>query len=373
MSTQQQNQSQPYHVLAAQYNLNCATVSWAIREQPDANALRARWDYAQYFPNVSAARVWLRTTFPALERRRVAKRCKKQRGYYQVIAQMNSDPTWYRGSHRSPNCIGKWAHVAVALRVAREKYRDLLAKSIPLDKAGAKPALKYDDFRRVITLAEHVLVLQYHESVEWGAKRNKYPNKRESWCMASLHTKDISASQFLAAHQPPYASGICDATRVGKPLGYLQRGHYLPALLVLLGVVKRVWQRGKERMQLSTEYRVSLRRIVGGTQVYERTLAGQRVDWCAVVGRVTYHAASVAEAIRGARHKVFVQSAPADEVIDYRRCLALGFCKTGIREFADKTGLQVSERYTRGEIAAVVTPDLQQAYSYELQQLGVCG
>lgn len=136
------------------------------------------------------------------------------------------------------------------------------------------------------------------------------------------------------------------------------RGHWLiRAIAELYNLPKVRVPRALKPVQIGDYFALEQVRSVAGVQIYRRTLAGETVDYCAVAGATTYHAATPREAIAGLRHKL--QQARAmearrvardGEVLTAQHGFRLGFCQAGIRAFCDANDLDFGSTYTRGEL-----------------------
>jgi hypothetical protein len=96
------------------------------------------------------------------------------------------------------------------------------------------------------------------------------------------------------------------------------------------------------------------------------------VDFCAVRGDVTFHAATVTEALAGLRSKVRKATLRANgKLVTYDLCRALGFCRDGIASFCQTFDLSPRGQYTPAEIAEHVMSNLTAArpYAAELRTL----
>ncbi len=127
-------------------------------------------------------------------------------------------------------------------------------------------------------------------------------------------------------------------------------------------------------IQMDRAYAVEQLPAVGGVAMYRRTIGGEQVDFCAAWRGLTYHAASIREAIRGLASK----RARARTDDDPRAPLTLsrcrreyGMCESGLRSFAESVGLDPAGAYTRAEIRARLTPDVRATYESDLRTAAI--
>lgn len=157
------------------------------------------------------------------------------------------------------------------------------------------------------------------------------------------------------------------------------RGNYLLNAIVAAGLIERSWS-APLGIRLHAAFDARQVRSLLGWTIWERTLVGEHVDYCAVRRGQTYHAATVKAAIAGLRTKIQAATTRLDRdgKITIETGLKLGFCKAGMRNFADDFGLDENGAYTPQEIEhaikAHVSPNMSldeliQPYRAELRTL----
>ncbi len=141
------------------------------------------------------------------------------------------------------------------------------------------------------------------------------------------------------------------------------RGNYLLDALIAAGVLES--HKGQMNVRLHSAYALEIARKGRHLTIYARTLAGQTVDYCAVAGGVTFHAATVKEGIQGLRGKLRRVSLKANgQILDADAGRRLGFCETGMKAFAEDFDLDYRGAYTPAEIAAAVRRNASAAGKY---------
>jgi hypothetical protein len=96
---------------------------------------------------------------------------------------------------------------------------------------------------------------------------------------------------------------------------------------------------------------------IDGAEMYRRSLGPIEVDFCAVRGGVTFHAATPRSAVDGLARKAQSRARtdkPAD-LISVRTGLKLGFCMAGIRDFCDVNEIDVEASFTRKDLREIVS------------------
>lgn len=159
------------------------------------------------------------------------------------------------------------------------------------------------------------------------------------------------------------------------------RGHWLiRAIIELLGLEPVPVPRGLRAIQGNPHFEVDYVRSLGPVRIYVRRLAGEPVDYCAVVDGETFHAASPREAVKGLHHKVklraekaAVQAAREREVLTAEDGFALGFCEAGMRDFCSLNGLDFDGAYTRAELRQVIDRRRDENLIYWRQELSRIG
>ena len=120
-------------------------------------------------------------------------------------------------------------------------------------------------------------------------------------------------------------------------------------------------------VQLHRIFNVRELRTLGNASIYERTLAGDHYDYCALWHGLTYHAESPHAAVAGLRAKLAEAEQRKNAPIDMALCRTLGFCEEGIRQFCRDFELDPKGRYTAEAIRAAVERDLDQASQYRAE------
>lgn len=148
------------------------------------------------------------------------------------------------------------------------------------------------------------------------------------------------------------------------------RGNYLLNALLQAGIIPE--NKAPLRIALHRAYNVRTIRLGRIVKLYERTLGGEHVDYCAVVGEYTFHAASIREAIAGVREKIKLASLKAKgKLIDLELGRALGFCESGMKSFATTFDLDLKGHYTAEQLAERIKTNVAAAapYASELRTL----
>jgi hypothetical protein len=144
---------------------------------------------------------------------------------------------------------------------------------------------------------------------------------------------------------------------------YSFRGNYILDALVKAEITPA--QEGLKGVRLHEAYNAALVRKGRSIKIYERTLAGDLVDYCAVVHTTTFHAATEKEALRGMRVKLRNANLRAKGgLIDFSFCKKLGFCDIGINQFATTFGFDTKRAYTAEEVASRVRANLTDAIPF---------
>lgn len=144
------------------------------------------------------------------------------------------------------------------------------------------------------------------------------------------------------------------------------RGNYLLDALIEAGVVKA--HKGLMNIRLHSAYDVQIVREAAALKIYERTLGGGHVDFCAVRAGVTFHAPTQKAAVKGLREKVSAKRLRAQgKLISYALGKKLNFCDEGMRAFARAFDLEIGGEYTPEEIAAAVKQNVPAALSFRAE------
>ncbi len=130
---------------------------------------------------------------------------------------------------------------------------------------------------------------------------------------------------------------------------------------VLLSAIKqsRLFSVPTSKISLSVRldkiYDAKLIRTVGHIQIFERTLLGNHVDYCAVLNGVTFHADTVRAAVHGVHTKIKSAAKKRNSPINLKLCKELGFCDSGIKQFCNVFHIDMHGSYSPTEIESLVT------------------
>ena len=255
----------------------------------------------------------------------------------------------------------------------RDKMIELIAKSLKNTYSfSALPQSPQDwnDPDYYLCIAGRTIILRRTDSASWDNSGSRWPSSTSVTRAAYLMREgwdDLNKDGLL--RNAKYIDNILCIWSNGEGLperkiNYEARGNWsLKIISELLGIAPKR-QRGLAHVQLDPHYRVSRTRKIAGIAIYQRTLAGEIIDYCAVRGKDTYHAVSPREAVHGLAAKLATPGSRR-EILDMDYALSLGFCRTGVEQFCDDYKLDCSASYTRAEIQAVVDRGNGKAEKYE--------
>ena len=145
------------------------------------------------------------------------------------------------------------------------------------------------------------------------------------------------------------------------------RGNYLLDALVTAGVLGA--DTALLSIRLHRAYSARLLRSRRALEIWERTLAGEHVDFCARRRNITFHAATEREAVAGLRRKIRARIDAKDRPVTFELCRQLGFCVEGIHSFCLAVELDPSARYSPAEIADAVAAHVADCGPYRAELL----
>jgi hypothetical protein len=120
-------------------------------------------------------------------------------------------------------------------------------------------------------------------------------------------------------------------------------------------------------VRLDKFYGAELVRAIGHIKIWERTLLGEAVDYCAVLNGVTFHADTERLAVHGVHQKIKAATKKRNEPISYKLCKELGFCEAGIKQFCDVFNLDLHDTYSPETIETLVKADTNKASPFEAE------
>jgi hypothetical protein len=126
-------------------------------------------------------------------------------------------------------------------------------------------------------------------------------------------------------------------------------------------------------IQLNKYFGLNLIRKFGNAEIYERTLDGEHLDFCALHNGTTFHAETIKDAIAGCRNKQHAAAKFETEIINKQTGYDLGFCDPGMNQFCNDNNLDIEANYQRKELIKIVSANrsINKKYANELKQLGI--
>jgi len=224
---------------------------------------------------------------------------------------------------------------------------------------------EWNDPDYYLCIAGRTIILHRADSASWdNSASSHWPSSKSISRTAYLLREgwdDLSKDGLLANAQAAQ-HGLAGLSE--RKISYEARGNWLPKIIIdLLGITPQR-QRELAHIQLDPHYRVSLKRKIAGIEIWQRTLAGEIIDYCAVRGKDTYHASTQSEAVKGLAAKLATPGSRR-EVIDMDYALSLGFCRTGVEQFCADYGLNCTCAYRRSEVQALIVSGNGRAKKYE--------
>lgn len=143
------------------------------------------------------------------------------------------------------------------------------------------------------------------------------------------------------------------------------RGNVLLTAIKESGLFAAPESKAPLSVRLDKFYDAKIVRTIGHIKIYERTLLGEQVDYCAVLNGVTFHAETVRTSVSGLHNKIKSAAKKRNEPISFKLCRELGFCKEGIKAFCDAFGLDINDSYSPDKIEALVKADTAKAAPFE--------
>jgi len=127
--------------------------------------------------------------------------------------------------------------------------------------------------------------------------------------------------------------------------------------------------------KINLDRRIRVKKITQRMSItfYKRTIAGVLLDFVAASGRVVFHATTKREALAGLAMKIGGQPRMKQRTkLNFKTCLKLGFCKSGIAEFCDTFHLDINKSYSPEQIGKIIEGDRRaDIYQFELKKAGV--
>lgn len=143
------------------------------------------------------------------------------------------------------------------------------------------------------------------------------------------------------------------------------RGNVLLSAIKQSGLFQVPQSKAPLSVRLDKFYGAEEVRTIGHIKIYERTLLGEFVDFCAVLNGVTFHAETERLAVRGVHQKIKAATKKRNEPISYKLCKELGFCDAGIKQFCEVFSLDLHSSYSPERIEELVKANTEKAAPFE--------
>lgn len=248
--------------------------------------------------------------------------------------------------------------------IKRENWLRRRQKAISLSEALNKTfRASWDEPTTDILFGEFLLHVAWDTDSDWNYYSKRYNRPKNTYSNRRVE---------LLTFGPESIGGgkIVDVYHVNA-----FRGPFLIDAIVRFCNLRPVKvAKGLRKVQLNDYFEITLLRDVCGVQIYSRSIAGQLIDYCALYHNTTYHAATVAATVAGLKNKIREHAAHEGEIINYEAARKLGYCDTGIRNFATDNELDIDAQYTRAELRNIVLRRRElnyDKYRDELRTLGI--
>lgn len=250
-------------------------------------------------------------------------------------------------------------------KIEQEKIEYMKKRNYYSLKGFPREAQNWNDGDYLLKIAGRLIKFHRSDSASWSGKYRacRWPDSTSITRTASLMRLDcenLSAESLLKS-----------LNIVEKKINYEARGKWLINTVCELLEIKPVPVRGKSHIQLDNHFTINLSRKIGNVEIWERKLAGELYDYCAVRGKDTYHADTQLEAIQGLQRKLALPGM-RHEKIDMNYAISLGFCRSGVVNFCEDYGLDEKKIYSRTEIQQKISEGngLAEKYERELEKAG---
>jgi hypothetical protein len=210
-------------------------------------------------------------------------------------------------------------------------------------------------------------VVRHDETEDW----DKYS---KSWHNAHGPYREIT-DRYVTAYQN---GSILTSIHLNSFAG----NFLFNAIVEALKVQKVKVAKELKAVQLVEYFGVKPLKSINNVALYERTLAGETVDYCAVANGVTFHALTIDAAISGLREKLEKAAKVETERIDRENTVLnyayvhekYGFCESGTRSFCELNGLDFDGEYTLRQVREALVKNREancSRYKAELKQIGI--
>lgn len=263
------------------------------------------------------------------------------------------------------------------LQVSHIKYREALLGAIGKVRRydiSSLPRTPQDwcSPQYILHIGGRDILLSRTDSASWDNPQSHYPSSSSITRTASLLPMgwdDVSDTALISLNRT-YFSSLKNLAE--KSINYEARGNWVRKIIIELLNIPAAAKRGYMHIQLDAHYRISKIRQIGKVEIWSRTLAGDVIDYCAMRGKDTYHAAAPRAAVRGLAAKLAVPGSRR-EILDMDFALSLGFCKTGVEQFCDDLNLNPELAYSRGELQSIVFGSNKEIFNKYVSELSKAG
>lgn len=212
-------------------------------------------------------------------------------------------------------------------------------------------ALNFDK-SPIVTIGK--VTFQQSENVKWN--NHKYS---KSWHRKFGGVKEVSDRKITISKPDARVKGGIKILAVVEFGAW--RGDVLLQAIKQSGVFAEPKSTAPLSVRLDKFYDAKPVRVIGKITIWERTLLGEHVDYCAALNKVTFHAGTTRDCIKGIHAKIKAAAKKINSPITYQLCKDLGFCDAGIKAFCNAFGLSIKDSFSPAEIEKLVIANREKA------------
>jgi len=238
-----------------------------------------------------------------------------------------------------------------------------------LDNVQSHTRASYPYLRPEFALANGIIgKIDFDVAEDWD-----YYSKRYNYPKTEISGKHVAFTYPLVKYERNGNHVIISLRKTQQSVDRFAGNWFLDAIGRNFGTTRI--EKSLRKAQLHECFSLRKKHDLAGVQIYARVVAGTVYDYCALVGKETYHAATAKSAIAGLRAKRESRIASEREVLTLKNVMRdYNFCATGIRNFCGDNGLDPDSEITRAELRNIVLKNRKlncEKYSIDLRKVGI--
>lgn len=211
---------------------------------------------------------------------------------------------------------------------------------------------------REIRFGDDLLIVRCDDTCDWG-----YYSKSYGYPKITISNRRVELHKFSY-----------DKTLVNTHYIDSFRGSFLINSIIKFYKLKPIKvNKDLQSIQLNSYFSIKKVKELFGISIYKRFLGKQFVDYCVVYNDMTYHDTTIKACLRNLKIKIKSKIEKDNKTINYEYGKTLGFCDSGMNNFADDNDLDIDDTILLKDLKEIVLSNklVNSKYKKELSKLGI--